>query len=187
MRQAVILSMVVTLFIISCDELINRDRDEEELTRIDIIGEIEDDNGYFHVSPYWDRFMKSIPIHGNIYIDQNQNGQIDYPSEPLDKVIMNFSTSHLWYPGDTLGYITQLGTTSEYQYVSDDTTYLIDHLEPGDVHSTITCCAYSDSLGEFLILFYPTKKMVGDTVRVDVDIEDTRATEVKKFMSIVIH
>ena len=68
-----------------------------------------------------------------------------------------------WYLGDTLGYIVTQYLSSEAQYVSVDTSYMIGF--NGLEVPTSNSYSYSNSYGQVSNMIAPVQSMIGDTLR----------------------
>lgn len=145
------------LLLISCEDLTNTDKDNEDEIVFNLEPRLDqDENGYYHLELNPQTFQTLHRLSGHIYL----NG------EPLDVMKFYWESSHYWLLGDTLGYFIHRGLTDDLEYVSYDTTYITgfnDFVVP-----TINCCSYSNSEGEVNQMFSPVWTMRFDTVTVSV-------------------
>ncbi len=72
-------------------------------------------------------------------------------------------TDLYWYLGDTLGYIVTQYLSSEAQYVSVDTSYMVGF--NGLEVPTSNSYSYSNSYGQVSNMIAPVQSMIGDTLR----------------------
>tara|TARA_Y100000310_G_scaffold341290_1_gene439993 strand:+ start:3142 stop:3720 length:579 start_codon:yes stop_codon:yes gene_type:complete len=115
----------------------------------------EDDNGYYH-----------LPMNTETWQTLHRfSGTVIQGGVPVDVMKINWSSSHYWYIGDTLGYVVKkIFSHNSGNYVMVDTMYVTQF--NGFEVPTINCCSYSNASGEVNSMFAPIKTMVGDTVTI---------------------
>ena len=133
-----------------------------------------DANGYYHLPLTEGSWQTLHRISGHIY----QDGQ------PVDVVRFNWTSSHYWILGDTLGYIINRTVNDEGVYVALDTSYVIGF--KGFEVATINCCSYSNAEGEVNTMFAPVWSMRHDTVTVWVNFYDNEGQIQENTIEIVL-
>ena len=76
---------------------------------------------------------------------------------------VQWESNLMWYLGDTLGYIVTQYLSSEAQYVSVDTSYMVGF--NGLEVPTSNSYSYSNSYGQVSNMIAPVQSMIGDTLR----------------------
>jgi len=114
-----------------------------------------DSSGYYHLqlSQEWQTLHR---ISGNVSPIANS----------YDLATINWTSSHYWYIGDTLGYIVHFNNSENdiYLYSNRDTAYItwFDGFEV----ETINSITYQTEDGEINTMFAPVKSMKDDTVNI---------------------
>ena len=111
-RKNIIICSIL-LFIVGCDTRVTDPNyiplDFELDTQLPM-----DENGYYHLELNDNTWQTIHRISGTIYDDV----------EPVELIRFNWSSSHYWYIGYTLGYVIQYVLTDDLVYVSYDTSYV---------------------------------------------------------------
>ena len=85
-------------------------------------------------------------------------------SNPVVNCRVEWSSSHEWTLGDTLGYWVRQGLTDDLEWVSYDTSYVVGF--DGQQVPTVNPASYSNSDGEVNTMIAPVQSMVGDTMTI---------------------
>ena len=85
-------------------------------------------------------------------------------SQPVVSCRVEWSSSHYWTLGDTLGYWIRQGLTDDLEWVSYDTSYVVGF--DGQEVPTINPASYSNSIGEVNTMIAPVQSMIGDTMTI---------------------
>ena len=113
-----------------------------------------DSNGNYHLSLDRTRWQTLHRVSG--VITDNYDNFVEFFGVEWDSDLY-------WYLGDTLGYIVTQYLSSEAQYVSVDTSYMIG-LNGLEV-PTSNSYSYSNSYGQVSNMIAPVQSMIGDTLR----------------------
>tara|TARA_S200000501_G_scaffold272765_1_gene256533 strand:- start:10 stop:573 length:564 start_codon:yes stop_codon:yes gene_type:complete len=116
----------------------------------------EDDNGFYHLNIDTTNWQTLHRLSG--FISDSATGQ------PVVSCRVEWSSSHYWTLGDTLGYWIRQGLTDDLEWVSYDTSYVVGF--DGQEVPTINPASYSNSEGEVNIMIAPVQSMRGDTMTV---------------------
>jgi hypothetical protein len=116
----------------------------------------EDDNGFFHLTIDTTNWQTLHRLSG--FISDSATGQ------PVVNCRVEWSSSHYWTLGDTLGYWVRQGLTDDLEWVSYDTSYVVGF--DGQEVPTINPASYSNAEGEVNIMIAPVQSMRGDTMTV---------------------
>jgi hypothetical protein len=81
---------------------------------------------------------------------------------PIESFWIEWESDLYWYLGDTLGYIVNRNFTSNGNYVSVDTSYMVGF--NGMEVATSNIISYSNSNGEINNMIAPVQSMIGDTL-----------------------
>ncbi len=175
---------ILLLLLISCEDLTNNKNEDE----VEVVFHLEprldqDSNGYYHLQLDSTRFQSLHRISGHIYGD----------GEPLENIKFNWTSSHYWVLGDSVGYIIDVwncyhGDCDEPwespTYIGLDTVY-VTYFGGMEV-PTINCCSYSNSEGEVNTMFGPVWTMRYDTVLMSVGYFTDYTTFVSQSIEIVL-
>ena len=151
-----IILWAVLLFMIlftSCskDESYILGHDFEIDARLDI-----DSNGYYHLQLGQDwQTLHRI------------SGQVSEVLNEYELTRVEWTSSHYWLIGDTLGYIVHQNWTlndNGYLYLNNDTSYVTWF--DGQEVTTINSASYSTMDGEINTMFAPVQSMEGDTITI---------------------
>ncbi len=115
-----------------------------------------DDNGYYHLDIDMNNWQTLHRLTGFIS-DSATSG-------PVVNCRVEWSSSHYWTLGDTLGYFIRRGLTDDLVYVNIDTSYVVGF--DGQEVPTINPASYSNSDGEVNTMIAPVQTMVGDTMTI---------------------
>ena len=151
-----IILWAVLLFMIlftSCskDESYVLGHDFEIDARLDI-----DNNGYYHLELGQD--WQSL---------HRISGQVSEVANEYELTRVEWTSSHYWLIGDTLGYIVHQNWTlndNGYLYLNNDTSYVTWF--NGQEVTTINNASYSTMDGEINTMFAPVQSMEGDTITI---------------------
>jgi len=115
-----------------------------------------DENGYYHLELGYDwQTLHRI------------SGQVSAVANEYELAKIEWSSSHYWLIGDTLGYIVHQNWTlndNGYLYMNNDTSYVTWF--DGHEVPTVNGASYSTMDGEINTMFAPVQNMRGDTISV---------------------
>ncbi len=115
-----------------------------------------DDNGYYH-----------LPLGYDWQTLHRISGEVSAVTNEYELAKIEWSSSHYWMLGDTLGYIVHRGDILNdpgYLYMNNDTSY-VTWFRGAEV-PTVNGASYSTMTGEINTMFAPVQNMKGDTVTV---------------------
>ena len=115
-----------------------------------------DDNGYYLLQLDTINWQTLHRISGSI-IDSSTNS-------PVVNCRVEWSSSHYWTLGDTLGYWIRQGLNNDLEWVGYDTSYVIGF--DGQQVPTINPASYSNFDGEVNTMIAPVQSMIGDTMTI---------------------
>ena len=149
-RLKTVISIVLSLLFISCED--NTDVNDLNFD----LRLSKDANGYHHL----------VVDRGNWQTLHRLSGFISdsTTNQPVVNCRVEWSSSHYWNLGDTLGYWIRQGLTDDLEWVSYDTSYVVGF--DGQEVPTINPASYSNSEGEVNIMIAPVQSMRGDTMTV---------------------
>ena len=114
-----------------------------------------DENGFYHLTIDMNNWQTLHRLSGSI---------IDSATvQPVVSCRVEWTSSHYWVIGDTLGYVVKRNFNDAGMYVSYDTTYLTQF--NGMEVPTSNMISYSNGKGEINNMLAPVKSMVGDTMK----------------------
>ena len=138
---------------IGCEDVVIAS-DEENMESISFdVGLPIDENGYYHLQLDNDNWQTLHKVSGSI---KTTDGI------PVESFWVEWESDLYWYLGDTLGYIVNRNFTSNGNYVSVDTSYMVGF--NGMEVPTSNMISYSNSNGEINNMIAPVQSMVGDTL-----------------------
>jgi len=138
---------------IGCEDIIIAS-DEENMESISFDVRLPvDGNGYYHLQLDNDNWQTLHRVSGSI---KTPDGI------PVESFWVEWESDLYWYLGDTLGYIVNRNFTSNGNYVSVDTSYMVGF--NGMEVPTSNMISYSNSNGEINNMIAPVQSMVGDTL-----------------------
>jgi len=117
---------------------------------------VSDENGYYHLPLGYD-WQTLYRISGEVSAVENE----------YELAKIEWSSSHYWLIGDTLGYMVHQGNTlndAGYLYMNNDTSY-VTWFNGAEV-PTVNGASYSTMEWEINTMFAPVQSMKGDTVTV---------------------
>ena len=117
---------------------------------------ISDENGYYH-----------LPLGYDWQTLHRISGEVSAVENEYELAKIEWSSSHYWLIGDTLGYIVHQNWTlndNGYLYMNNDTSY-VTWFDGAEV-PTVNGASYSTMDGEVNTMFAPVQSMRGDTVTV---------------------
>tara|TARA_B100000945_G_scaffold288448_1_gene260806 strand:+ start:267 stop:824 length:558 start_codon:yes stop_codon:yes gene_type:complete len=155
------------LFLIGCEDTLylepveeaNNPTQEEihQVFYFDSDGRLEmDSNGFYHLTIDTTNWQTLHRISGFITDSATTN--------PVVNCRVEWSSSHYWTLGDTLGYWIRQGLTDDLEWVSYDTSYVTGF--DGQEVPTINPASYSNADGEVNTMIAPVQSMVGDTMTI---------------------
>ena len=115
-----------------------------------------DNNGYYHM----DLGQEWQTLH-------RISGQVSEVINEYELTKIQWTSSHYWVIGDTLGYVVHQNWTlndTGYLYLNNDTSYVTWF--DGQVVPTINEASYSTMDGEINTMFAPVQTMDGDTITI---------------------
>lgn len=115
-----------------------------------------DGNGYYHLELGHD-WQTLHRITGQVSVVENE----------FELAKIEWSSSHYWLIGDTLGYIVHQNWTlndNGYLYMNNDTSYVTWF--NGTEVPTVNGASYSTMDGEINTIFAPVQNMKGDTIMI---------------------
>ena len=115
-----------------------------------------DDNGYYLLRIDATNWQTLHRISGSV-IDSSTNS-------PVVNCRVEWSSSHYWTLGDTLGYWIRKGLNNDLEWVDYDTSYVVGF--DGQQVPTINPASYSNVDGEVNTMIAPVQSMVGDTMTI---------------------
>ena len=115
-----------------------------------------DDNGFYHLDIDMNNWQTLHRLSGFISDSASSN--------PVVNCRVEWSSSHEWTLGDTLGYWVRKGLTDDLEWVSYDTSYVVGF--DGQLVPTVNPASYSNSDGEVNTMIAPVQSMVGDTMTI---------------------
>ena len=115
-----------------------------------------DDNGFYHLDIDMNNWQTLHRLSGFISDSASSN--------PVVNCRVEWSSSHEWTLGDTLGYWVRKGLTDDLEWVSYDTSYVVGF--DGQLVPTVNPASYSNSAGEVNTMIAPVQSMVGDTMTI---------------------
>ena len=115
-----------------------------------------DDNGFYHLTIDMSNWQTLHRLSGTI---------IDSATvQPVVSCRVEWTSSHYWNLGDTLGYWVRQGLTDDLVWVSYDTSYIIGF--DGQMVPTINPASYSNGEGAVNAMIAPVQSMIGDTMTI---------------------
>ena len=155
------------LFLIGCEDTLYLEPVEEannpiqeeihQVFYFDFDGRLEmDSNGFYHLTIDTTNWQTLHRISGFITDSATTN--------PVVNCRVEWSSSHYWTLGDTLGYWIRQGLTDDLEWVSYDTSYVTGF--DGQEVPTINPASYSNADGEVNTMIAPVQSMVGDTMTI---------------------
>jgi len=155
------------LFLIGCEDTLylepveeaNNPTQEEihQVFYFDSDGRLEmDSNGFYHLTIDTTNWQTLHRISGFITDSATTN--------PVVNCRVEWSSSHYWTLGDTLGYWIRQGLTDDLEWVSYDTSYVTGF--DGQEVPTINPASYSNADGEVNTMIGPVQSMIGDTMTI---------------------
>jgi len=145
--------LTILFFTPSCskDESYILGHDFEIDTRLGI-----DSNGYYHLQlgQEWQTLHRI-------------SGQVSEVANEYELTRVEWTSSHYWLIGDTLGYVVHQNWTlndNGYLYLNNDTSYVTWF--DGQEVTTINNASYSTMDGEINTMFAPVQTMEGDTITI---------------------
>tara|TARA_A100001515_G_scaffold47785_1_gene37735 strand:- start:255 stop:812 length:558 start_codon:yes stop_codon:yes gene_type:complete len=155
------------LFLIGCEDTLYLEPVEEannpiqeeihQVFYFDSDGRLEmDSNGFYHLTIDTTNWQTLHRISGFITDSATTN--------PVVNCRVEWSSSHYWTLGDTLGYWIRQGLTDDLEWVSYDTSYVTGF--DGQEVPTINPASYSNADGEVNTMIAPVQSMVGDTMTI---------------------
>ena len=155
------------LFLIGCEDTLYLEPVEEannpiqeeihQVFYFDSDGRLEmDSNGFYHLTIDTTNWQTLHRISGFITDSATTN--------PVVNCRVEWSSSHYWTLGDTLGYWIRQGLTDDLEWVSYDTSYVTGF--DGQEVPTINPASYSNADGEVNTMIAPVQAMVGDTMTI---------------------
>ncbi len=115
-----------------------------------------DQNGYYHLDIDRSNWQTLHRLSGSIIDSATTNSVVNCRVE--------WSSSHMWTLGDTLGYWVRQGLTDDLEWVGFDTSYVFGF--EGQQVPTINPASYSNSDGEVNTMIAPVQSMIGDTMTI---------------------
>ena len=115
-----------------------------------------DNNGYYHL----DLGQEWQTLH-------RISGKVSEVANEYELTKIQWTSSHYWVIGDTLGYVVHQNWTlndSSYLYLNNDTSYVTWF--DGQEVPTINEASYSTMDGEINTMFAPVQTMEGDTITI---------------------
>jgi len=151
----ILILLAVLMFILFLTPACNKDEsyilghDFEIDVRLDI-----DSNGYYHLElgQEWQTLHRI-------------SGQVSEVENEYELTKVQWTSSHYWLIGDTLGYVVHQNWTlndNGYLYLNNDTSYVTWF--DGQEVPTINEASYSTMDGEINTMFAPVQTMEGDTI-----------------------
>ena len=110
-------------------------------------------NGYYHLTMDRTNWQTTHRVSGVV-----TDGYDNF----VEVFWMEWESDLYWYLGDTLGYIVNRNFTSNGNYVSVDTSYMVGF--NGMEVATSNIISYSNSNGEINNMIAPVQSMIGDTL-----------------------
>ena len=155
------------LFLIGCEDTLylepveeaNNPTQEEihQVFYFDSDGRLEmDSNGFYHLTIDTTNWQTLHRISGFITDSATTN--------PVVNCRVEWSSSHYWTLGDTLGYWIRQGLTDDLEWVRYDTSYVTGF--DGQEVPTINPASYSNADGEVNTMIAPVQSMIGDTMTI---------------------
>ena len=155
------------LFLIGCEDTLYLEPVEEannpiqeeihQVFYFDSDGRLEmDSNGFYHLTIDTTNWQTLHRISGFITDSATTN--------PVVNCRVEWSSSHYWTLGDTLGYWIRQGLKDDLEWVSYDTSYVTGF--DGQEVPTINPASYSNADGEVNTMIAPVQSMVGDTMTI---------------------
>ena len=155
------------LFLIGCEDTLYLEPVEEannpiqeeihQVFYFDSDGRLEmDSNGFYHLTIDTTNWQTLHRISGFITDSATTN--------PVVNCRVEWSSSHYWTLGDTLGYWIRQGLTDDLEWVSYDTSYVVGF--DGQQVPTVNPASYSNSVGDVNTMIAPVQSMVGDTMTI---------------------
>ena len=147
-----------TLYLEPVEEANNPIQEEiHQVFYFDSDGRLEmDSNGFYHLTIDTTNWQTLHRISGFITDSATTN--------PVVNCRVEWSSSHYWTLGDTLGYWIRQGLTDDLEWVSYDTSYVTGF--DGQEVPTINPASYSNADGEVNTMIAPVQSMVGDTMTI---------------------
>jgi hypothetical protein len=112
-----------------------------------------DSNGYYHLNVDRNNWQTLHRVSGSVLTEEES---------PIESFWIEWESDLYWYLGDTLGYIVNRNFTSNGNYVSVDTSYMVGF--NGMEVATSNIISYSNSNGEINNMIAPVQSMIGDTL-----------------------
>ena len=141
---------VFSFLVVGCGDLYDYSLELELDPRLN-----QDGNGFYHLNINDGSWQTLHRLSGHV---------VDSRGDKISDVKVFWESTHVWFLGDTLGYVVKKGLTDDLVYVNYDTTYVTWF--NGFEVPTSNQISYSNSEGEFNQMFAPVKSMLGDTVTI---------------------
>ena len=133
---------------------------QEEIHQVfyfDSDGRLEmDSNGFYHLTIDTTNWQTLHRISGFITDSATTNPVVNCRGE--------WSSSHYWTLGDTLGYWIRQGLTDDLEWVGFDRSYVVGF--EGHEVPTLNPASYSNSDGEVNTMIAPVQSMIVDTMTI---------------------